>query len=174
MTWTDLYPRHAARPLAEALAHSPAVLVHGPRQCGKTTLARSGGGPLGHSYVSFDDDVARRTAETDPAGVGFALDPLHLQDEHDAGSQADQEVGAARNSMTVDSGLQRREEPGDTLHFVQHDPLGQVGHDPVKRTFMEEWCRAVTAHGGFGQWRQAVSWRPGEVHGILAENLKPK
>ena len=46
--------------------------------------------------------------------------------------------------------------------------------DPVKRTFMEEWCRAVTAHGGFGQWRQAVSWRPGEVHGILAENLKPK
>lgn len=59
MTRTDLYPRHAAQPLAEALAYSPAVLVHGLRQCGKTTLARSVGRPLGHSYVSFDDDVAR-------------------------------------------------------------------------------------------------------------------
>lgn len=65
---TDLYPRHAARQLAEALAWSPAVLVHGPRQCGKTTLARAVGGPLGHSYVSFDDDLARRTAQADPAG----------------------------------------------------------------------------------------------------------
>ena len=42
--------------------------------------------------------------------------------------------------------------------------------DPVKRTFMEEWCRAVTAHGGFGRWRHAVSRGPGEVHGILAAN----
>ena len=39
--------------------------------------------------------------------------------------------------------------------------------DPVKRTFMEEWCRAVTAHGGFGPWRHAVSRGPGQVRGIL-------
>lgn len=72
MDQTDLYPRHAARLLAEALAHSPATLVHGPRQCGKTTLAQTVGGPLGYAYVSFDDDVARRAAKTDPAG--FAAD----------------------------------------------------------------------------------------------------
>jgi hypothetical protein len=36
----DLLPRHAARLLVEALADSPVVLIHGPRQCGKTTLAR--------------------------------------------------------------------------------------------------------------------------------------
>lgn len=53
MTHTDLYPRHAARPLAEALAYSP---VRGPRQCGKTAPARSVGGPLGYSYVGFDED----------------------------------------------------------------------------------------------------------------------
>ena len=81
MTQTDLYPRHAARPLAEALAHSPAVLVHGPRQCGKTTLARSVGGPLGHSYVSFDDDVARRTAQADPAGFVADLPERVVLDE---------------------------------------------------------------------------------------------
>ena len=39
--------------------------------------------------------------------------------------------------------------------------------DAVKRKFMEEWCRAVTAHGGFGQWRHAVSWGPGQVRRIL-------
>ena len=81
MTRTDLYPRHAAQPLAEALAYSPAVLVHGPRQCGKTTLARSVGGPLGHSYVSFDDDVARLTAEADPAGFVSDLPERIVLDE---------------------------------------------------------------------------------------------
>lgn len=81
MIHTDLYPRHAAQPLAEALAYSPAVLVHGPRQCGKTTLARSVGGPLGYSYVSFDDDVARLTAEADPAGFVSELPERVVLDE---------------------------------------------------------------------------------------------
>lgn len=81
MNHTDLYPRYAARRLAEALAHSPAVLVHGPRQCGKTTLARSVGGPMGYSYVSFDDDVARRTAAADPAGFVFDLPERVVLDE---------------------------------------------------------------------------------------------
>ena len=35
-----LYPRFAGRRLTEALADSPAVLIHGPRQCGRTTLAQ--------------------------------------------------------------------------------------------------------------------------------------
>ena len=40
--------------------------------------------------------------------------------------------------------------------------------DPVKRKYMDEWCKAVNAHGGFGRWRHAVSRGPGKVHGILA------
>ena len=35
-----LYPRYIKSLLVEALKDSPAVLIHGPRQCGKTTLAR--------------------------------------------------------------------------------------------------------------------------------------
>ena len=35
-----LYPRFAERPFTEALEDSPVVLIHGPRQCGKTTLVQ--------------------------------------------------------------------------------------------------------------------------------------
>ena len=41
------------------------VLLHGPRQSGKTTLARVVGDRLRYAYVSFDDDVARGGAEVD-------------------------------------------------------------------------------------------------------------
>ena len=34
------YPRLIEPRLAEALEDSPVVLIHGPRQCGKTTLAQ--------------------------------------------------------------------------------------------------------------------------------------
>ena len=39
-----LYPRFAEPRLTEALVDSPIVLIHGPRQCGKTTLAQIIGG----------------------------------------------------------------------------------------------------------------------------------
>ena len=38
-----LYPRFAEPRPTETLADSPIVLIHGPRQCGKTTLALDGG-----------------------------------------------------------------------------------------------------------------------------------
>jgi hypothetical protein len=52
----------------QALRRSPAVALLGPRQCGKTTLARMVGEPAGYVYLSFDDGVARAAAEADPAG----------------------------------------------------------------------------------------------------------
>ena len=54
----SLYPRYAEPRLTEALADSPVVLIHGPRQCGKTTLAQTVGTRMGYAYTSFDDDVA--------------------------------------------------------------------------------------------------------------------
>jgi predicted AAA+ superfamily ATPase len=47
------------------------VLLHGPRQCGKTTLARLVGERLGYTYLSFDDEVARASAKCPPAGSAF-------------------------------------------------------------------------------------------------------
>ena len=78
---TDPFPRHAAPRLDEALEDSPVVLIHGPRQCGKTTLARLAGAPRGYDYVDFDDDVARHAAETDPAGFVAGLPRRIILDE---------------------------------------------------------------------------------------------
>ena len=71
----DLYPRGAATRLIESLTDTPVVLVHGPRQCGKTTLARVVGEPRGYAYLNFDDDVTRTAASQDP--VGFVADLPH-------------------------------------------------------------------------------------------------
>lgn len=81
MQETTLYARYAEIPLAEALADSPAVLVNGPRQCGKTTLVRLVGEPRGYDFISFDDDVARAAAETDPAGFVAGLPERVILDE---------------------------------------------------------------------------------------------
>lgn len=81
MTDTSLYPRYAERRLIEALTDSPVTLIHGPRQCGKTTLAQSVGGRLGYSYYSFDDDVTRVAAELDPAGFVTDLPERVILDE---------------------------------------------------------------------------------------------
>ena len=76
-----LYPRYAEPRLTEALADSPVVLIHGPRQCGKTTLARVVGERMGYAYVSFDDDVLRAAAQADPAGFIGDLPERVILDE---------------------------------------------------------------------------------------------
>ena len=76
-----LYSRYAEGPLVEALSDSPAVLLHGPRQCGKTTLARLVGDSMGYGYISFDDDVARNAASADPAGFVAGLPEHAILDE---------------------------------------------------------------------------------------------
>ncbi|AKU89810.1 ATP-binding protein [Vulgatibacter incomptus] len=68
----SLVPRFAGPRLVEALGDSPVVLVHGPRQCGKTTLSKTVGEPRGYGYLSFDDDRLRASAEADP--VSFVAD----------------------------------------------------------------------------------------------------
>lgn len=75
------HPRFAEASVVEALEDSPVVLIHGPRQCGKTTLARRVGDPRGYAYFSFDDDVMRSAAEVDPAGFVDELPERVILDE---------------------------------------------------------------------------------------------
>ena len=69
MTESATYPRHIRPRLLEALADTPVVLIHGPRQCGKTTLAQT---LEGYTYLTFDHQVQLAAAQADP--VGFVAD----------------------------------------------------------------------------------------------------
>ena len=93
------YPRSVECRLVEALEDSPVVLIHGPRQCGKTTLAQTTCAPnyatwagnepaWGYSqedrdygYFSFDDPVTRDGARADPTGFVADLPERVILDE---------------------------------------------------------------------------------------------
>ena len=81
MTDAPVHPRFIQPRLAEALADTPVVLIHGPRQCGKTTLARQVGDAAGYAYFTFDDDALRASAMADPMGFVAELPVRAVLDE---------------------------------------------------------------------------------------------
>lgn len=68
-----LYPRGAAERIRTALKDTPVVLINGPRQCGKTTLARTLLEP-DRPYFTFDDETTLSSAVTDPVGFIRQID----------------------------------------------------------------------------------------------------
>ena len=62
----SLYPRFLSDAIREALADTPVVCLLGPRQCGKSTLARS----LEHerAYITLDDELLLNAARADAMG----------------------------------------------------------------------------------------------------------
>lgn len=106
MRQSHFYPRYVERRLAEALEDSPVVLIHGPRQCGKTTLAQFACAPnylkwgddflkwgenrlswgvsqqrRDYKYITFDDAVVRDGAQADPMGFVADLPERVILDE---------------------------------------------------------------------------------------------
>ena len=77
----NLYHRQAFSSVQEALADSPVVLIHGPRQCGKTTLALQVAKQQGYHYLSFDVDDALLAAKADPVGFVRSLPERCILDE---------------------------------------------------------------------------------------------
>ncbi len=65
--------------LLEALQDTPAVLIHGPRQCGKTTLAQSA--EPSYNYITFDDPTTLLAAQEDPVGFLDRLPQRVILDE---------------------------------------------------------------------------------------------
>jgi uncharacterized protein len=69
---TELFPRHLDSLLRESLTDTPAVLVNGPRQCGKTTLVRQYEGEM--TYFSLDDPALLAAVHADPLGFVKRID----------------------------------------------------------------------------------------------------
>lgn len=72
MSTDRLLARFAEPRLLQSLADTPIVRIHGPRQCGKSTLAQVVGRARGYVYLSFDGEVTLAGATSDP--VGFVSD----------------------------------------------------------------------------------------------------
>ena len=71
----QIIPRHMQPRIEEALDNFRVVVLHGARQCGKSTLARLVATQRGGTYASLDDDATRQAAAADPRG--FLLDQNH-------------------------------------------------------------------------------------------------
>ena len=68
-----VYPRFIEQRVREALSDTRVVLITGPRQAGKTTLAEK----LAHSempFLTLDDQTTLDTARADPVGFVRGLD----------------------------------------------------------------------------------------------------
>ncbi len=72
-------------------------------------------------------------------------------------------------------GVVRKYRPDFLVRLVNGDMLvletkGQDSEqDRAKREALDEWIRAVNAHGGFGRWQAAVAKTPGEIRDILMQ-----
>jgi uncharacterized protein len=68
-----MYPRHAEVHIRQALRDTPVVSISGPRQSGKTTLARKFEAN-GRQYVTLDSVTQRNAAQTDPESFIAGMD----------------------------------------------------------------------------------------------------
>jgi uncharacterized protein len=75
----NLFARHLDGRIQEALLDTPAILINGPRQCGKTTLVRQYA-TADRAYFSLDEQSLLQAVKADP--VGFVQQhPSALIDE---------------------------------------------------------------------------------------------
>ena len=75
------YPRYLHARLVESVSDTPATLIHGPRQCGKTTLVRAFAAEHDYRYVTFDHNDQVDAALDDPIGYVDRLGPHAVLDE---------------------------------------------------------------------------------------------
>jgi uncharacterized protein len=68
-----LLARHAEAQIREAMKDTRVVAIAGPRQSGKTTLARAIASET-HAYLTLDDPATLASAHADPAGMIRRLD----------------------------------------------------------------------------------------------------
>lgn len=76
-----IFPRFVLPVLEAALSDTPVVVIHGPRQCGKSTLAQKVASVHGHRYLTFDDDNLLLAAQEDPVGFCAELPDKVVLDE---------------------------------------------------------------------------------------------
>lgn len=94
MSYSNYYPRYVQRNVVEALTYSPVVLIQGPRQCGKKTIALKFFNSTddresldinpqlkAQRYITFDDITEREKVGIDPFAYLSSLPEQVIFDE---------------------------------------------------------------------------------------------
>lgn len=149
MNSEKLLPRLIEPELREGLHDSPVVLIHGPRQCGKTTLARNVGDALGYAYLNLDDPTQRAAAEADPVGYVQDLPDRVIIDEIQHApslfsaikTEVDRNRRSGRFLLTGSANVLQLPKLGDSLagrmEIIRLFPLAQVEIECRQADFLD-------------------------------------
>lgn len=130
-----MYPRFASAQVNQALADTRVVLLAGPRQAGKTTLARSLAG-ASRSYHTLDNASTLSAALADPTGFVRAIDRAIIDEVQRAPElllaikeSVDDDPRSGRFLLTGSANLMTLPRVADSLagrmETVRLSPLGQ-------------------------------------------------
>ncbi|MDP2370709.1 ATP-binding protein [Rhodoferax sp.] len=147
------YPRHLDAALRESLQDTPAVLVNGPRQCGKTTLVRQYEGKM--RYFSLDDPALLAAVQADPLGFVKRLDRAIIDEVQRAPQLLmalklviDQDRRPGRFLLTGSANLMALPQIADslagrvdilTLLPLSHSELARRPSDFLSRARTQDW-----------------------------------
>jgi uncharacterized protein len=142
------FDRPLGASLRAALKDTPVVCLLGPRQSGKSTLARSL--EPRYTYVSFDDQATLAFAQSDPSGFVMALpDPVILDEVQRAPEllrtiklAVDRDRRPGRFMLTGSADLLLLPKLGDSLagrmEVIQLHPLTAAEQARKQGTFLKE------------------------------------
>lgn len=156
-----LYPRHLDALLHESLQDTPAVLVNGPRQCGKTTLVRQYEGEM--AYFSLDDPALLAAVHADPLGFVKRLDRAIIDEVQRAPQLLmalklviDQDRRPGRFLLTGSANLMALPQIADslagrveilTLLPLSHSELARRPNDFLNQSLSQSWSLTPPAGG---------------------------
>lgn len=168
MATASQYPRYIRPRIEEALADTPVVLIHGPRQCGKTTLARMIGDDAGYAYITFDDEIHLTAAIEDPVGFVAELPDKVVLDEVQRAPQL---------FMSIKAAVDRQRKPGRFLLTGSANVLvvpkladSLAGRMGILRLHPLAQCELISHRPGFfnALFAGKFTFKPGER---LGKNL---
>jgi predicted AAA+ superfamily ATPase len=153
------YQRFTRKNLKEALQDTPVVLIHGSRQCGKTTLAQTQTASApdkqpDYQYISFDDNNQLQAAKNDPIGFVKNLPEKIILDEIQRvpelfkaiKASVDQNRKPGRFILTGSANVLLLPQLADSLagrmEIIQLRPLAQNEIAGQKTTFLQQLFNA--------------------------------
>ena len=164
---SNFVARHVESAIRTALGDTRIVALVGPRQAGKTTLARRIAERDGRPFVTLDDDQSRRFAQDDPAGFMRARQTAVIDEIQRAPDlilalkkEVDEDPRPGRFLITGSAELFKGATSPDSLagrvETIELLPFSQAElapRDPptfVERAFAGDFVGAATATGQAG------------------------